>query len=299
MPLECEVHLPVLTIRIIDERYSISTPFRLWKLSTFSSCFSSLPSPLVTVRFVRGNPIDPDTCQLLDSSLYNAFSRQIHRLDDSRLLFTYTNAAKNQLKLQYVYDQNNAEITLLEDRTETLGISAVEYIRVFLPGLLLRQETITLHGVLMEHEGRGIIITAPTETGKTTHAHLWRDLKQAFILNGDLSSCYQCIENGQPVWTGFGSPWCGTSGEYMNRQVPISAIVALQRGEHNEVEKLSGVEAFGAVISQLQLPAWDKNLSASGVDGLINMLKEIPVFRLRCLPDAEAVDTLYAALKEL
>ena len=32
-----------------------------------------------------------------------------------------------------------------------------------------------LHGVLMEWQGKGIILTASSGTGKTTHARLWRE----------------------------------------------------------------------------------------------------------------------------
>ena len=36
-----------------------------------------------------------------------------------------------------------------------------------------------LHGVLMEWQGKGIILTASSGTGKTTHARLWREYENA------------------------------------------------------------------------------------------------------------------------
>ena len=85
----------------------------------------------------------------------------------------------------------------------------------------------------------------------------------------------------------------------MNREVPITAIVALERADQNEAVRLEGFEAFKAVIPQLQLPAWDKHLAETGVVLLIDMLNTIPIIRLRCRPDVDAVETLDRAIRGL
>ena len=65
-----------------------------------------------------------------------------------------------------------------------------------------------LHGVLMEWQGKGIILTASSGTGKTTHARLWREYENALIINGDRVLIRK--EEGQ--WYAFGTPWSGSSG---------------------------------------------------------------------------------------
>ena len=66
------------------------------------------------------------------------------------------------------------------------------------PYAVLNHHACVLHGVVMEYEGKGILVTAPAGTGKTTHTRMWRDWKHALILNGDRASAGS--------WRAFGMP---------------------------------------------------------------------------------------------
>ncbi|MCI5648538.1 MAG: hypothetical protein MR332_03755 [Fusicatenibacter sp.] len=147
----------------------------------------------------------------------------------------------------------------------------------------------------MEHHDRGIIISAPSGTGKTTHARLWRDSKHALIINGDRAAC-QKIDG---IWTGFGLPWSGTSGEQINRNVPITALVVLERGEQNQTERITSLEAFGAILPHVLCPTWDAELTGKAMELVDDFLRQIPVIRLRCRADLESVKILYQALEDL
>lgn len=298
-PLEASI--PVLRFRFTNERYSVFFPFWEWKLNTFSNEFSRPNLPLLNIRFVSASETGPfyEEKKLYSSSRNGFLSDQIYRLPGNKLLFSMENVEKKLVFLEYLFDPESLELTLLEDATDTNGCAAIEYMLQVLPGLLIRQHSFIIHGVLLEHEGRGIMLTAPSGVGKTTHAHLWRANKHAIILNGDLSACYQKQTDKGPVWTGFGTPWCGTSGEYINREVPITAVVALEQNVRNEATRLEGLAALEAVYPQLKLPIWDKGLAGAGVDLLMEMLEKVPVFRLRCRPDVDAVETLDRALREL
>jgi hypothetical protein len=127
--------------------------------------------------------------------------------------------------------------------------------------------------------------------GKTTHARLWRDHKNALILNGDRAACFH--QQGQ--WFGFGTPWCGTSGEYLNRCVPLQAVVILQRGAENRVSAAEGM----SLLSHGVYPTWDCAATETMLSLLDRFLEQIPVLRLECTPDAAAVDVLYQALERL
>ena len=296
---DCRLSLPLLSLRFQESRFSLFFPFWQWKLSSFSSSSQVGILPEIRVLLSRSGVLAPDEYALIAEDRDAFFVSRFHRLPEGQILYTIQKTGSDYIYLQYIYDPLTAEIILTEDKTETAGLAAVERIGRFFPALILQYGGLTIHGVLMEHERRGIIISAPSGVGKSTYAHLWRDYRDAIIINGDLSSCYKKETNSRSVWTGFGTPWCGTSGEYMNREVPITAIVVLERGEKNETHRLEGVDAFGAVYPQLQLPVWDHALAETGVDLLLNMLEEIPVFRLRCRPDAESVEVLDAALREL
>ena len=154
---------------------------------------------------------------------------------------------------------------------------------------------IVLHSVLMEYKDKGIIISAPSGIGKTTHARMWRDKERALIINGDRALCRKIDSK----WTGFGMPWCGTSGEYINRDVEISAIVVLEQAKENSVEKLDILQAFNHMIPNITAPTWEKNLLSKAMDYLEDMINEIPVYKLKCTPDIEAVELLKKEIDKL
>lgn len=223
------------------------------------------------------------------------FEHRIFRMENGDTLWDFVRVAENCCYLRYNVNANWNRITLLKDITNTNGIAAFEYLTRMIPGILLKQNILTFHGVLMEYQGYGIIISATSGTGKTTHARLWRDLNHALIINGDCTA----VRMKDGVWTGYGLPWSGTSGEQMNRNVPLKALVVLERDSENEAHQITGLEAFSAVLPHLQYPAWDKERVNIAMENINQFLSAIPVIRLRCRPDAEAVDVLAQALEDL
>ena len=160
---------------------------------------------------------------------------------------------------------------------------------------ILNKEAIMLHGVIIEYKGQGIIISAKSGTGKTTHARIWRDYKNAFIINGDRCIC----RKNEQQWYAYGSPWCGTSGECMNRKVPIKAIVMLEQSPVNKVDKLNLYDASLKLIERAFAPTWEPDLMNKAFDIIENIANDIPVLKLQCRPDLEAVEVLEKALEEL
>jgi len=194
--------------------------------------------------------------------------------------------------LCYEADLKQGKLLLREDNTGTAGAFAFEYAGRIIPELLLGRSVMTMHGVLMEYRGEGLILTADSGVGKTTHARLWRDAKNAFIINGDRVS----LKRELPGWRGYGLPWSGSSGEQMKRSVPVRAIVQIVRGEENRAERLGGTEAFSVVLGQLLTPAWEPETAAKAVDMAAALTEETPVWRLHCRPEAEAAEVLAQAI---
>lgn len=160
---------------------------------------------------------------------------------------------------------------------------------------MLAHDACVFHGVVMEYEGKGILITARSGVGKTTHARIWRDHENVLILNGDRSLCRRI--DGK--WYAYGMPWCGSSGEYINRRVPVSCIVELRRGETNRVEQVSPFEAAMYLLERIYAPVWEHELREKAVDICQEIGNSIPILRLSCRPDPGAVSTLKQAIMRL
>lgn len=266
----------------------------IWKTAqwkTDSYCVSD--GTIYDMEIVRDDGTDKTEQTLLWEEISGFYVNQVFSCEGG-LIWRLIRRRNEKIYLRYFVEKDWTKIRLLEDHTESAGHAAFEYLGNMVSYGMIMKKVLTLHGVLMEYQGKGIIISAASGTGKTTHARLWRDAKNALIINGDRASCYK--KEGK--WTGFGIPWCGTSGEHMNRQTEIGAVVVLERGGHNHAEVIQGFEKFQCVFPHIQYPVWEKDMLNRVMDLTEDFLKELCVIRLTCRPDAESVEVLYETMKK-
>lgn len=280
-------------IRIVCNEVSFWQTWK-WKLDSYT--VKRLEQPLDLSISLSQMKKKAEGQILLSENIAGFFCHRVYGTENGDYLWQYERNKNGEVILSYLMSHKMNQITLLKDNSNTAGSLAFEYLGFFLPVLMLgKEDALSFHGVLMEHSGKGIILSAPSGTGKTTHARMWRELYHALIINGDRSTCGK--RNG--IWTGFGVPWSGTSGEQINRSVPITAMVVLEQSEENRADVLKGMEAFAAVLPNLQYPGWDAKLTNKAMELVDDFLSEIPVIRLYCRPDEEAVRILKTTLENL
>ncbi|WP_164130479.1 hypothetical protein [Sharpea azabuensis] len=110
-----------------------------------------------------------------------------------------------------------------------------------------------------------------------------QDHKNALILNGDRCLC----RKKHDVWYAYGMPWSGSSGEYINRRVPISCIVCLNRGLQNTVQPLSIFDGTIRLMQRIFAPVWPGELQNQAFNYCEELSLEIPVLDFYCKPDLE------------
>lgn len=266
-----------------------------WKIDSFLTDDASENADVVIKKEDADRNFGDTSKFLLCIREYTGFfHRIVYRMEDGSFLWEYKRTSTGEVILRFQSDAKWSRITLLEDRTQTNGTIAFEYLCHIFPGVMLKHRCLTFHSTLLEYAGEAIAISAPSGTGKTTHSRLWRDYKGALILNGDRMVCKRDSDG----WRAYGTPWSGTSGEQIKRSAPLKAFVVLERSERNYVEKLSPMEAFGYLLDQMLYPKWDKELVGIAMDEMNEFLSEIPVYRLHCRPDADSVNALYQAVWE-
>ena len=259
-------------------------PFRDWKLDAYKIAEGQ---PDVVVSYAP-QTLTPQG-KLLEERRFLTAKRQLWS-EDGYLL--WQQSQRDGGLLQYKITPPN--ITLLTDTTNTFGLAALEAMAFFIFDCLLHKDILTFHSCVVEHNGRGFLLAGASGVGKSTHARLWREHKNALILNSDRGSCY--LQDGK--WLAFGTPWCGTGGEQINRQVPVQALVILQQAEYNRVTPLQGQEKLVEAMSQVFV-GWDSALQEKMITLLGAFLETVPVLRLECTPDARAVDALYDYLENV
>ena len=164
---------------------------------------------------------------------------------------------------------------------------------VSLSQLLLPYKVLLFHASYISHDGKAILFSAPCGTGKSTQAELWRVHKGAEIINGDKAG----VSVDADGVNAHGLPFSGTSGICKNRSMPLKAIVLLGQAKENRIRRLNGAEAVMSLMSNVYLDFIAPEETLRCVDLLIELLKKVPVYRLDCTPDEQAVEKLASELK--
>lgn len=151
-----------------------------------------------------------------------------------------------------------------------------------------------LHASCIGYEGRAIVFTAPSETGKSTQAELWKSRRGAEIINGDRA----VLIREQGVICAAGLPFSGSSRYCANRTLPLMAVVYLKQAPETTIRKLRGAEAFRRLWEGLSVHTWHRTDMEKTADLAEKLLGQVPVYELACTPDETAVEALEAQLRK-
>lgn len=160
--------------------------------------------------------------------------------------------------------------------------------------LVVRAGGFVFHSSFIAWNGNGILFTAPSGTGKSTQADLWRNLRGAEILNGDRSAIR--FVNGKAIAEGV--PFSGSSQICVNRSLPLAAVVYLSQAPETSIRKLRGYEAFFRIWEGCSINTWDAEDMRLVSDTVQKVAAAVPVYHLACTPDESAVIALERLLRE-
>lgn len=156
---------------------------------------------------------------------------------------------------------------------------------------LIVMDSLAMHGAVVKYGNDAIMFCGFSGAGKSTQATLWIEHLGATPINLDKPFLFK--DKGYCV---HGTPWSGKEHCYVNRQVPLRAIVFVEKGTTDKVELLDRGDAF--------LRLYQNNLVYPLNDTIYNMyteitqdvVEEVPVYNLVCTKSEKAVICLYEAL---
>lgn len=152
--------------------------------------------------------------------------------------------------------------------------------------MTLQWETLAIHSSCIVYQDKAVLFLGESGTGKSTHTRLWREhIGGAVLLNDD--SPMIRVEEGK-VWA-YGSAWSGKTPCYKQERYELVACVRLSQAPYNRIQKLSVLQAYGAIHPSCAPEfAYDDALydEVSRIIGQI--LSVVPCYHLACLPDREA-----------
>ena len=157
------------------------------------------------------------------------------------------------------------------------------------------QSALLMHGSALAMDGKGYIFTAPSGTGKSTHSRFWRIKfgNRVEMVNDDKPFLRFCEDD---IYV-CGSPWDGKHHLSKNINVPLRAILFLERGTQNQIERVPGQSMISRLYAQIYEPiARDSKIATLHLLSLL--CERVPFYRLRCRPDVEAAMIAYRGLRE-
>ena len=150
------------------------------------------------------------------------------------------------------------------------------------------------HTAYISWEGGAILFTAPSGTGKSTQAELWRSLRCAEVINGDRAVVR--VAGDQVLAEGI--PFSGSSQICKNRSLPIKAIVYLAQAPVTSISRLTGARAFARIWEGISVNVWDSEDMELVSATVQQVIQSVPVYYLPCTPDESAVAALEQQLRK-
>ncbi len=195
---------------------------------------------------------------------------------------------KNIYEASLNKDGSRADFYIKSATDGTLADDMFHAIRLVFLYLAQKKGMFAIHSASIIYNGRAWLFSGRSGVGKSTHTAAWKKLCNTPIVNGDLN-LITIADGGALV---HGIPWCGTSNICDTKTYPLGGIVLLGRGSTDVVESLSDHEKALLVMQRFISPSWtDEQLSAN-IDFSSELIKLVPVCRLKCTANPSAVDRI-------
>lgn len=151
--------------------------------------------------------------------------------------------------------------------------------------LMPRRDAVLFHGSALSMDGSGVLFTAASGTGKSTHTGLWRRVfgSRVRMINDDKP--FLSVQDGQIRV--FSSPWQGKHRLGENISAPLQAICILERGKENTITPVPAAVALPLLMQQTYRPRTPEAL-LSTMRFVDRLSRQTAIYRLTCNMDPEA-----------
>ena len=151
-----------------------------------------------------------------------------------------------------------------------------------------------MHGATITYQDKGLMFTAKSGTGKSTHIKLWKKHfgKDVDIINGD-KPIVRVFEDGIKV---YGTPYCGKECWHKNRSAYLHSVCIVQRGTTNKIRRIPNEDAILPLYQQIFLPKDNEEVAGKILDLYNQFLTLIPIYVLQCNISEEAVQVAYEGM---
>ena len=242
----------------------------------------------VTPLFTFRGGVDLTSSQLktlLEDKLSEGVRARVYKLPEGLIRLEMT--IRQRTHVMHI-DREWREIVsdvLLDDPSAAFFINRL--IMIVYGVAIAPHRMLKVHASVTEVDGRALLFLGTSGTGKSTHSRLWRQFVPGARLLNDDEPIVRLMEDGSVRV--FGCPWSGSTPCYRNASAEVVAFVHLYQSPENKLTKLRGRDSFDSIYSSSAFLHSDKVRHLATFDTVADVLGSIPVYRLDCRPDEEAV----------
>ena len=159
--------------------------------------------------------------------------------------------------------------------------------------LLNRSQGIIFHSSAIMVDGYAYLFTAPSGTGKSTHARLWREMlgDRAVMVNDD-KPIIRYVDGEFYV---YGTPWNGKHGLGTNCRAKIKAICNIYQAKENKIEKANIKDILPVLLNQTLRPT-DLGEMDKLLELISKLLESVDLYKLGCNISREAAELSYTTM---
>ncbi len=142
---------------------------------------------------------------------------------------------------------------------------------------MLEHSVFLMHGAVVAVGEEAFMLTAASGVGKTTRLNMWLEqVPDSRVVNGDKP----LLRVTDTEILACGTPWAGKEKLSTNTEVPLRAILLLERAKETSLQRISFSEAFIQLFAQTYRPA-DRKLMTETL-GLLRKLEHRVEFYRFC-----------------
>ncbi len=247
-----------------------------------------IEDPDIILTYRECDNIKIPTCNIIKTDVFRVFAEN----DTHYISYDILKGEEYSALIEISKDGKHADCVLFDVEDlggASLSIRSFNMVGEVLKNLVILHKGLCIHSSSLSYKNNGVIFSAPSGTGKSTHTRLWQKVfkDDVEIINDDMP----VIKNIDGVWSLCGSPWSGKTEINVNKNVPLSAIVFLERGEKNEIEEIKVPECVVKILGQTLMPSYT-SMARKVMDNISSLVTTIPVYRLKCNISEEAPITV-------
>ncbi|MBR7132016.1 MAG: hypothetical protein IKD04_00630 [Clostridia bacterium] len=205
--------------------------------------------------------------------------------DNGKVDFSIS-ATDSELEAQRIYEGGQISLRMAENNVLHQKIA----------DQLPSRNAFVLHSACFDVEGEGVVFSAHSGTGKTTHMRLWQEYlgDKMVVVNGDKPMVR--FFDSEPVTPyAYGTPWNGKERYGCNMRTPLKHICFIERSETNFVEVLDKGAAIDRIFNQVYMPK-DPIALACTINLIDRLLSSCKLWIIHCNMDISAAGVAYKAI---